>query len=75
MLKGIYFSVTATADQSAASFEMEMSQTGFSAHYSQVILTNLWKMKYLSFEVSSPKTKTRASALQAQLEVHGLSCY
>lgn len=28
--------VTATADQSAASFEMEMSQTGFSAHYSRV---------------------------------------
>lgn len=26
----------ATVDQSAASFEMEMSQTGFSAHYSQV---------------------------------------
>lgn len=28
----------ATADQAAASFEMEMSQTGFSAHYSQVRL-------------------------------------
>ncbi|XP_008571748.1 PREDICTED: integrin alpha-1 [Galeopterus variegatus] len=29
------FALEATADQSAASFEMEMSQTGFSAHYSQ----------------------------------------
>ncbi|XP_016054173.1 PREDICTED: integrin alpha-1-like [Miniopterus natalensis] len=29
------FTLEATADQSAASFEMEMSQTGFSAHYSQ----------------------------------------
>ncbi|NP_001296395.1 integrin alpha-1 precursor [Equus caballus] len=29
------FALEATVDQSAASFEMEMSQTGFSAHYSQ----------------------------------------
>uniref|UniRef100_A0A8D1TDX2 Integrin alpha-1 n=1 Tax=Sus scrofa TaxID=9823 RepID=A0A8D1TDX2_PIG len=29
------FALEATADQSAASFEMEMSQMGFSAHYSQ----------------------------------------
>ncbi|KAK1345393.1 hypothetical protein QTO34_014105 [Cnephaeus nilssonii] len=29
------FALEATADQAAASFEMEMSQTGFSAHYSQ----------------------------------------
>ncbi|ELK12176.1 Integrin alpha-1 [Pteropus alecto] len=29
------FALEATADQSAASFEMEMSQTGFSAHYSR----------------------------------------
>ncbi|EHB11692.1 Integrin alpha-1 [Heterocephalus glaber] len=29
------FALEATTDQSAASFEMEMSQTGFSAHYSQ----------------------------------------
>ncbi|XP_058164820.1 integrin alpha-1 [Dasypus novemcinctus] len=29
------FALEATADQSASSFEMEMSQTGFSAHYSQ----------------------------------------
>lgn len=31
-------SLPATVDQAAASFEMEMSQTGFSAHYSQVCL-------------------------------------
>lgn len=41
-LKLIYFSklnffcLIATTDQQAASFEMEMSQAGFSAHYSQV---------------------------------------
>ncbi|EPQ09719.1 Integrin alpha-1 [Myotis brandtii] len=29
------FALEATSDQAAASFEMEMSQTGFSAHYSQ----------------------------------------
>ncbi|XP_023564891.1 integrin alpha-1 [Octodon degus] len=29
------FALEATTDQSAASFEMEMAQTGFSAHYSQ----------------------------------------
>ncbi|XP_006889661.1 PREDICTED: integrin alpha-1 [Elephantulus edwardii] len=29
------FALEATVDQSTASFEMEMSQTGFSAHYSQ----------------------------------------
>lgn len=32
----IFFCLIATTDQQAASFEMEMSQAGFSAHYSQV---------------------------------------
>lgn len=31
-----FFCLIATKDQQAASFEMEMSQAGFSAHYSQV---------------------------------------
>lgn len=31
-----FFCLIATTDQQAASFEMEMSQAGFSAHYSQV---------------------------------------
>lgn len=31
-----FFCLIATTDQQASSFEMEMSQAGFSAHYSQV---------------------------------------
>lgn len=43
----LFFYVTATADQSAASFEMEMSQTGFSAHYSQVCWPPVNDMSFL----------------------------
>lgn len=35
-LNFFFFSLIATTDQQASSFEMEMSQAGFSAHYSQV---------------------------------------